>query len=88
MLNAKAFANATTVVTAAFYVVCWILSAITPSFVFSMAESWMHSINLSSLKSAAPMPMGTVILGLISLSVLTWITIYATIWLYNQWAKK
>lgn len=88
MLNAKAFANAGTTITVIFYIVCWLLSSIAPDLIFSISESWLHSINIESLKATTTMSFGTVVFGLISISLLTWITTYATIWLYNKWAKK
>lgn len=88
MLNAKAFAHAATVVTTVFYLACWLVSVTAPDLIFAIAKSWFHSINIESLQASIPMPLETVILGLITISALTWMTTYATIWLYNQWAKK
>lgn len=88
MLNAKAFANATTAVTAVFYIACWALSALAPDLIFGIAKAWMHSINIETLKATVPMSFGTVLWGFVSITVLTWITTYATIWLYNKWAKR
>lgn len=88
MLNAKAFAHAATLVTAAFYIVCWLISALDPNFVFEIAKSWFHSVSLEILKSAKPMSLESGFIGLVTISVLTWVTTYATIWLYNKWAKK
>lgn len=88
MLNAKAFAHAATAVTAVFYIACLLLSSFAPDLIFAISKSWMHSINIESLRTTATISLETVLLGLISISVLTWITTYATIWLYNKWAKK
>lgn len=88
MLNAKAFANAATIVTAIFYVICLAISYAAPDFVFSISESWLHSINLESLRASGGVSLQTTILGLISISALTWVTTYGTIWLYNTLAKK
>lgn len=87
MLNAKAFANAVTIVTAAFYIACWLFSTLAPDFVFSIAQSWMHSINLESIKSTIAMPISTALFGLVTISGITWVTTYITIWLYNKLAK-
>lgn len=87
MLNAKAFANAATVVTAIFYIICVVLVYILPDFVFEIGKSWMHSINLDSVKAAATPNLGTALMGLITMSALTWVTTYAVIALYNRWAK-
>lgn len=88
MLNAKAFAHAATAVTAVFYVACWILSVVAPDLIFAIANSWIHAISLDSLRTTTTMSFETVLLGLISISLLTWVTTYATIWLYNKWSKK
>ncbi len=88
MLNVKAFANATTAVIVVFYIACWLLSTFAPDLIFGISKAWMHSINIESLRATSPMSLETVLWGLISISVLTWITTYATIWLYNKLAKK
>lgn len=88
MLNTKAFANATTIVMSVFYIVCWLLSTLAPNLIFGISKAWLHSINIESLKTTTSMSYGTVLWGLISISVLTWVTTYATIWLYNKLVKK
>lgn len=88
MLNAKAFSNAATTITVVFYTACWLLSSVAPDLIFSISESWLHSINIESLKATTIMSFGTAVFGLVSISFLTWITTYATIWLYNRWVKK
>ncbi len=88
VLNAKAFANAATIVTVVFYVACWLISSLAPDLIFGLSKAWMHSINIESLKATTTISFETVLLGLFSISLLTWITMYATIWLYNQLAKK
>lgn len=88
MLNAKAFANAVTAIIAVFYIACWLLSTLAPDLIFNIAKSWTHSLNLESLKATTVMSLESVLFGLITISVLAWVTTYATIWLYNLWAKK
>ncbi|KKS62100.1 MAG: hypothetical protein UV29_C0023G0003 [Candidatus Collierbacteria bacterium GW2011_GWD2_42_50] len=83
MLSAKTFANATTTIMVVFYIACWLISTLAPDLIFGIANAWMHSINIESLIS-----FGTVLWGLISISLLTWITTYATIRLYNKWLGK
>ena len=50
MLNAKAFANASTLVLLAVYVVCRVVSLVAPDFLFSIAKSWFHTISVDSLR--------------------------------------
>lgn len=88
MLNAKAFANAVTAVTAVFYVICWALSTVAPDLVIGIAKSWIHTLSLDTIKATSPMPFETGIIGLITISAVTWVTTYSTIWFYNKWAKK
>lgn len=88
MLNAKAFAHAMTVVTAAFYVICLLLSSLFPDIIFNIAKSWIHSISLESIKITEMIPINMMIVGLISISALTWITTYLTVKLYNILNKK
>lgn len=88
MLNVKAFANATTVVIAAYYVICVVLSYVAPDFLFSIGQSWVHSLNLNVLKTETSISLTSSVWGLITISVVTWITTYAVIWLYNKWHKN
>ena len=87
MLKSIAFANAATVITAIFYVVCALLSYIAPDLVVGIGNSWVHSLDLEMIKVAKGLSIGTLTIGLISISALTWITTYAMIELYNRWAK-
>lgn len=88
MLDSKAFANAATAVTAVFFVACLLLSYIAPDLIFSIANSWVHSLNLEILQTKKAISVTTALWGLITVSAVTWITIYAMIELYNRWAKK
>ncbi len=87
MLNSKAFANATTAVMAVFYVVCALLSFVAPDVIFGLAKSWMHTVNLESVKTSFSADLGSLLYGFVSATALTWLTTYATIWLYNRLAK-
>lgn len=87
MLKPVAFANAVTAVTVVFYVVCLLLSIAAPDVLFGIAKSWMHTVNLDSVRTTAALSLDTFLLGLVSLSLITWVTTYATILLYNRWSK-
>jgi hypothetical protein len=86
MLNAIAFANASTVVTAVFYVLIILATYVAPDFVFNIVKSWLNSVKLDSPKAKTVIPIDKAVIGLVSVSIITWITIYAMIWLYNIWA--
>lgn len=87
MLKSVPFANAATVITAAFYVICAVLSYIAPDLVVGIGNSWVHSLNLEMIKAAKGLSIETLIVGLVTLSAITWITTYAMIELYNRWAR-
>lgn len=87
MLNPKAFANAASAVMGVWVIACLILSLIVPDLLFTVAQSWMHTINLEVVKTTFNLNFGSVVLGLITAVGLTWVTTYGTIVLYNKWAK-
>lgn len=87
MLNAKAFANATTTIMALFYVGCVLISYLAPDLIFNLARSWMHTVNMESIKTIFSPNVGSLIYGFVSATGLTWITTYITIILYNRWAR-
>lgn len=87
MLNAKAFANAAATVMAVWVIVCAAVSFVAPDLLFSVAQSWMHTINLEVAKTTFSPNLGSLLLGLISAAGLTWVTTYGTIWFYNRWSK-
>ena len=88
MLSSTAFAHAATIVIAVFYIACALISFIAPDFVSGLASSWIHSLNLEAIKMRGQLSVGTLAYGLISISVLTWITSYAFVEIYNRLAKK
>lgn len=87
MLKPIAFAHAVTIVTAGFYVVCLLLVYTAPGFVFGIAESWVHGIDLEAVRATTPVSLGRAVWGLITITVVTWVTTYATIALYNRLQK-
>ena len=88
MLNAKAFANAAAAVMAVWVVICALLSYLIPDLLFAVAKSWMHTINLETVKTAFNPDLGSLILGLVTATILTWVFIYSVIEIYNRLAKK
>ncbi len=88
MLNAKAFANATAAVMAIWVVACASLAYIAPDLLFTIAQSWTHTMNLEVLRAGSiPPNLGTLLLGLVTATGLTWVTTYGAIGLYNRWSK-
>ena len=87
MLDTKAFANAVTAVTLVFYVACAILSFVLPDLIFNIGQSWMHTINLGAAKATYSPNLGAFVFGLVTLAAVSWVTTYATVYLYNTWRK-
>ena len=88
MLQPTAFAHATTIVMAAIYVICRIFVGIMPDTMFSLMQTWVHTVNFESLKMTGTLPMGSFIWGLVVLTILTWLITFATISLYNSFVGK
>jgi len=87
MLDAKAFANAASAVMAIWVVACAAVAYIAPDLLFSIAQSWMHTINLESVKATFTPNLGSILWGLISATGLTWVSTFGIIYFYNKWAK-
>lgn len=81
------FANSLTAVIAVLYVVCRALVIVVPGFLVSLLQSWVHTIDVSSLASR-PSGAGEFIFGLVSLLIITWVFAYAWAWFYNKLAKS
>lgn len=87
MLKTTACANAAAVVTAGVYMVCLVLSQTAPDFLLALSSSWIHAINLESLKTSGGVSLGSVIWGFASSTVFAWLVGYAFAWTYNRFAK-
>lgn len=88
MLKSQPFANAVAIVVGVAYVLCRIVAALAPQFLFRIAQSWFHAINLDSSLATGSMSLGMFLLGLISSVALSWVAAYAVAELYNRWAKE
>lgn len=84
MLKPVAFANAITTVGVSGYMICMVLSAVTPDLVFNIGQSWLHTINLNVLRSTEPMDIGSTLVGAITFAALTWVASYIGASLYNK----
>ena len=87
MLDARAFANAVTAVTAVVYAVCLLLSLVVPDVLLGVTQSWVHSLSLEGMKATETISLGSAVVGLVTIALLAWVTTYATIRLYNVWAR-
>mgnify|MGYP001580978729 CR=1 FL=1 len=88
MIKSIPFANAALVVGLGLYVVCRVLSLIVPDFLFSIGQSWFHTFSVESMRATVSFDIGMFIFGGASLAVVTWITVYAFVEIYNRLAKK
>jgi len=86
MLKSVPFANAVAVVSAGFFIVCTALSYVLPDLTTALVESWFHNFGLSSVKPIQ-LSLNSFILGLVSFTLVSWVTIYITIELYNKFIK-
>lgn len=87
MLKTTAFANAAAVLTGTIYIVCLVLSWITPDLLISLSNSWVHALNLEAIRDNEQIGLGTVVWGFITSAVLTWIAAYGFAYFYNKFAK-
>lgn len=88
MIKTTVLANASATVIGAGYIICRLISAVAPNFLFSIGQSWFHTVNLELVRTTGSMSMGAFIFGLISSIVVAWVTAYAIAELYNRWAKE
>ena len=87
MVKPVILANTLTTVGIGLYVACRVLTLIVPDFVFSVSQSWFHTINMESMKAATTFDLGTFVLGGITFGALVWVVAYSSVVLYNNWAK-
>lgn len=84
-LNQMALANALGVVGAVYYIGCYLVASLAPDFYKTIAESWFHMMKLNSLWKSGP---DGLVLGLISFTVVSWISGWVLAFAYNSFAKK
>ena len=88
MLKPVPFANAAAVVVAVVYVICRLLVGMMPNGMFNLMRTWVHTVNLEGLQMVGSLSLGSFIWGLIVMVVMVWLVVYATIVLYNSFAKE
>lgn len=84
-LNQIALANSLGVVGAAYYVGCYLSASISPDLYKAVAQSWFHMVDLSSAWKSAPEGL---ILGLISFTIVSWISGFVLAFAYNSFVRK
>lgn len=86
-LKEIAFANAGAVIGAVWYLACAILFTFAPDLSVQISQSWFHFIDLTKIGSSVVTP-GSLVVGVISLAVASWLTAYFFAWVYNNFVKQ
>ena len=87
MVKPIALANAFTIVGVGLYIGCRALALLVPDLLYSVGQSWFHTLSLNAVRGAQPFNTGTFIFGGIVWAVLVWVTFWAGAYLYNKFAK-
>jgi hypothetical protein len=83
-LKETALANAFGLLGVIYFVGCYAVAWAMPALYKSVAESWMHMLDLSGLWRQGPSNFG---IGLISFVIVSWVSGYLFAWLYNKFVK-
>ena len=87
MIKPIVLANVLATVVGAGYILCRLVAAIAPEFLFNVGQSWFHTVNLAPLRATGPMSTQMFVLGLVTSVVVSWIVTYVTAELYERWAS-
>lgn len=87
MIKPTVLANALATVVGAGYILCRLVAAIAPEFLFNVGQSWLHTVNLAPLRATGSMSTEMFVLGLVTSVVVSWLAVYATADLYKRWAS-
>lgn len=85
MIKPIVLANALATVVGVGYILCRLVAAIAPEFLFNVAQSWFHTVNLAPLRATGSMSTGMFVLGLVTSVVVSWVVAYVTAELYKLW---
>ncbi len=86
MVNSTVLAHAVATVVGVGYILCRLIAAVAPGFLFNVGQSWFHTVNLEPLRTTGSMSTGMFFLGLVTLVVVSWVAAFATAELYRRWA--
>lgn len=82
----NATANAAAITAAITYIICRIAVSLFPDLAMSIARSWFHGLELS--KTGFDLSLGLFVLGLVSVTITTWLIAYIFANSYNYFCKK
>lgn len=88
MIRPGVLANAVATVVAVGYVLCQLVATVAPRLVFSVGQSWFHTLNLEPIRAAGPLSLAMFVLGLVTSVSVSWIGAYATALLYGHWTAE
>ncbi|MCL4354826.1 DUF5676 family membrane protein [Patescibacteria group bacterium] len=86
MLKSVPFANAVAVVSAVFFVICTLLTYISPDLTGIFVQAWFHNFGLSSVKPIQ-LSLNLFLVGFISVALVSWVGAFVTVEVYNRFAK-
>lgn len=87
MVKPQVFANAATSVLVVAFVVCGLLGYVAPDLLAGIANSWVHTLNLDTVRSIEPMSLSTFIYGVVTFGAYVWVLTYAIASVYNKLSK-
>lgn len=88
MIRPHVLAHAVATVVAVGYVLCRLVAAIAPQFLFNVGQSWFHTPNVEPIRATTSMSLAMFVLGLVTGVVVSWVGAYATAELYKRWARE
>lgn len=78
-------ANAFGAIGAVFYLGCYLIALTGPDLYKAVAQSWFHMMDLSSLWKSAP---SNFLLGVVSFTIIAWVSGWILAFAYNFFNKK
>jgi hypothetical protein len=69
MIKPTVLANALAIVVSAGYILCRLVAAIAPEFLFNVGQSWFHTVNLAPLRATGSMSTGMFVLWVLEMHV-------------------
>ena len=84
-INGKALSNAFAALGAGSYIFCYVVAAIVPGLYKAVAQSWFHMIDLSVAWRNGPSGF---VLGLVSFTIVSWVSGWLIAECYNFFLGK
>ena len=87
MVNTQVIAHSVATVVGATFILCRLLVAVAPNLLYTIGNSWFHTLTLDPARASGSMTLGAFVLGLLSSVIVSWLFTCAVAELYNRWAK-